>query len=59
MGTEEDRDDHEQREQQTRTGFTIPVPSRDDIEDALQRMAQPAKPEPSRRRRRRRRPKQQ
>lgn len=35
----------------------IPVPTRDEIEDALQRMAQPAKPEPSRRRKRR--PKQQ
>ncbi len=38
--------------QQTPTGYTIPVPSREDVEDALRRVAQPAKPEPSRRRRR-------
>lgn len=39
--------------QQTPTGYTIPVPRREDVEDALQKMARPAKPKPSRRRRRR------
>ena len=39
----------------------IPVPSREDVENALERMAQPVPPSPerSRRRRGRRRPKEQ
>ena len=47
-------DDEPQDEptQQTPTGYTIPVPDRETVENALRRVAQPAKPEPSRRRRR-------
>lgn len=44
----------EEPTQETPTGHTIPVPTREDVEEALQRMAQPAAAEPSRRRRLRR-----
>lgn len=32
--------------QETPEGHTIPVPSREDVEDALRKLVAPAKPEP-------------
>ena len=54
----------EEPTQYTPQGYEIPVPSREDVERALQKMAQPARPDPHSepepkpsRRLRRRRPK--
>jgi len=43
-----DQPDDDVTMQETPTGYTIPLPSIEDVESALQRVAEPAEPPPSR-----------